>query len=175
MKKSFYSYLIILFVSFLLVGCTSNKKAEDDSVVTKKKRIPISVDERAERDKGSIFGNLGGNNNTTYDFATSNVLWRASLEALNFLPLNTIDYSGGIIISDWYSPKISNESIKIEVRFLSNELKSSSVQVKAFKKTCSQNNCKTQNMTNSFNNKIKDNIILNARNLKIKDEKNKKK
>ena len=65
--------------------------------------------------------------------------------------------------------------MKIEVRFLSNELKSSSVQVKAFKKTCSQNNCKTQNMTNSFNNKIKDNIILNARNLKIKDEKNKKK
>ncbi len=33
------------------------------------------------------------------------LLWRASLEILDFIPLTTVDYSGGIIITDWYNDK----------------------------------------------------------------------
>ena len=57
---------------------------------------------------------------TNYEFSTSNPMWRASLETLDFLPLTTVDYSGGMIITDWYSDNNSqSESIKISVRFLS--------------------------------------------------------
>jgi hypothetical protein len=37
------------------------------------------------------------------NLASSNPMWRASLEILDFLPLTTVDYSGGVIITDWYN------------------------------------------------------------------------
>ena len=66
-------------------------------------------------------------------------MWRASLEIMDFLPLSTVDYSGGIIITDWYSDsKISNESLKISVRFLSNELRADSLKIVVHKKFVQQ-------------------------------------
>ena len=62
---------------------------------------------------GGILGNRGG---TNYEFSSSNPMWRASLEILDFLPLNTVDYSGGMIISDWYSDLSNNESVKITIK-----------------------------------------------------------
>ena len=62
-------------------------------------------------------GRLGS---TNYEFSTSNPMWRASLEVLDFLPLATVDYSGGVIISDWYTDNDPNEALKITVRFLDN-------------------------------------------------------
>ena len=174
MKNKPISVLLAVFASLILFNCSSNEKSEDGEVV-KKKRREISMDKRAEEQKTKLFGNLGNNKSTTFEFSTSNVLWRASLESLNFLPLNTVDYSGGVIVSDWYSPNLSNESIKIEIRFLSSELKASSVMVKAFKKICETSKCQTKNMDNSFNKKIKDKIITKAREIKISDEINKKK
>ena len=56
-------------------------------------------------------------------------MWRASLETLDFLPFTTVDYSGGVIITDWYSDQDSNESIKITIRFLSNDIRADSLQV----------------------------------------------
>ena len=81
---------------------------------------------------------------TTYEFSTSNPMWRASLETLDFLPLTTVDYSGGIIITDWYSDNNSaKESIKISIRFLGNDIRSESLKVIVHQKTCSTNlNCK---------------------------------
>ena len=64
-----------------------------------------------------------GGSATNYEFSTSNPMWRASLEILDFLPLSTVDYSGGMIITDWYSESNSDESIKITIRFLSNEVR----------------------------------------------------
>ena len=65
-------------------------------------------------------------------------MWRASLEILDFLPLSTVDYSGGVIISDWYSDRTSqNEAIKISVRFLSNEIQTNSLNIIVHRKMCS--------------------------------------
>ena len=87
---------------------------------------------------------------TTYQFASSNPMWRASLEILDFLPLSTVDYSGGMIVSDWYTGDSSNEAIKISIRFLSNEIRSDSLKIVVHKKKCSQNQtCKTQLLNNS--------------------------
>ena len=82
---------------------------------------------------------------TNYEFSTANPMWRASLEVLDFIPLTTVDYSGGMIITDWYSETdgTSNESLKITVRFLSNEIRADSLKIVVHKKRCSANNsCK---------------------------------
>ena len=63
-------------------------------------------------------------------------MWRASLEILDFLPLSTVDYSGGLIISDWYSDGNANESIKITIRFLDNEVRSENLKISVHQKVC---------------------------------------
>ena len=75
-----------------------------------------------------------GKGATNYEFSTSNPMWRASLEILDFLPLSTVDYSGGMIITDWYSESNSDESIKITIRFLSNEVRSDNLKIIVHKK-----------------------------------------
>ena len=83
----------------------------------------------------------GGSGN--FDFASSNSLWRASLDAIDFMPLASANYSGGIIITDWYSEEgNANDSVKITIRFLSNEIRSDAVDIDIFYKNCiSVNNC----------------------------------
>ena len=121
---------------------------------------------------GGLLGNAGG---TNYEFSTSNPMWRASLETLDFLPLTTVDYSGGVIITDWYSQNGSQDSIKLTIRFLSNEIRSDSLKIIVHKKSCKNNqNCVT-NISRS--NVIKDELrstILRKAALLQKSDKDKK-
>jgi hypothetical protein len=118
---------------------------------------PVNMQERArqnvEQGRGvSINKILNRRGNTNFQFSSSNPLWRASLEILDFLPMTTVDYAGGMIISDWYSDNTgnSNESIKITIRFLSNEVRSDSLKVIAHKKTCKAiSSCNTTILENS--------------------------
>jgi len=173
------THILIFFLIVLLTfnSCSFFKKKtneDEEAVVIKKKNVPINMKDRIlERDNSPIFGGLskkGGG--TTYEFATSNIMWRATLETLDFVPLSSVNYSGGIIITDWYSPDTnSKESLKIEIRFLDSELKASSIKVNSFKKKCENiNNCLIAKNSINFNNKIKDSIIAMARELKIKEE-----
>ena len=129
--------------------------------------------------EGGIFGDLGrsGNKSTTFEFGTSNVLWRATLKSLDFLPLLNADYSGGIIIYDWYSQNNNpREQIKISVQFLNNELRSDSVKIIAHKKICdSSDRCSNSTLDQNFANSVKENIIASARALKIEEAKKDKK
>ena len=99
--------------------------------------MPDTAKERArkniEEGRGVSVGGLvkGRMGSTTYEFSTSNPMWRASLETLDFLPLTTVDYSGGVIITDWYSEN-QNEAIKVTIRFLSNEIRSYGINIKIF-------------------------------------------
>jgi len=91
-----------------------------------------------EEGRGAGLGDLlGRSGNTNYEFSTANPMWRATLETLDFLPLTTVDYSGGTVITDWYSENNSNESIKITVRFLSNEVRSDNLKIIVHRKKCS--------------------------------------
>jgi hypothetical protein len=114
---------------------------------------------------------------TTFEFASSNVLWRATLKSLDFLPLINADYSGGIIIYDWYSQTNSpKEQIKISVQFLNNELKSDSIKITAHKKICETiERCSNSTLDQNFANSIKESIIASARTLKIEEAKKEKK
>ena len=127
---------------------------------------------------GGILGDLGiGNKNTTFEFSTSNVLWRATLKTLDFLPLVNADYSGGVIIYDWYSQTNNpKEQIKISIQFLNNELRSDSVKIIAHKKICdTSDRCSNSTMDQNFANSIKENILASARALKIEEAKKEKK
>ena len=105
-------------------------------------------------------GNSGGN----FDFASSNELWRASLDTIDFMPLASANYSGGIIITDWYSDESdTNESIKITIRFLTNEIRSDALDVKIFKKNCSVNQtCKMFEESGELILEIKKSILRKA-------------
>ena len=114
---------------------------------------------------------------TTYEFSSSNPMWRASLETLDFLPLSTVDYSGGVIITDWYSDSNSaKESIKISLRFLGNEIRSESLKVIVHQKSCSSNlDCRVILLSDT---KIKEELhsaILKKAALLEKESKKKKK
>ena len=92
--------------------------------------------------EGGFFSNRGGG---VYEFATSNELWRASLDTIDFMPLASVNYSGGLIITDWYNNnQIADESIKISIRFLTNEIRSDALDIKVFTKKClNGSNCQT--------------------------------
>ncbi len=145
-----FRILIFSIIGLFLLSCNALKPKKVDTRDT-----PINAQERARKNikegKGTslkdIIGRRGG---TNYEFTTSNPMWRASLEILDFLPLSTVDYSGGMIITDWYSENNSNDSIKITVRFLDNEIRSDSLKIIVHKKGCSSNNnCKVTLLNNS--------------------------
>ncbi len=105
-------------------------------------------------------GNKGGD----FDFASSNSLWRASLDTINFMPLLTADYGGGIIVTDWFTGTDDpNKAIKISIQFLSNEIRADALNVKVFKKNCDTNkNCKIISSEGELNSELKLAILKKA-------------
>ncbi len=169
--------LILLFSTLLTISC-----AKIDPVTGEKVNIEPDATKKAREfaDKGGgIFGNINniGTGATKFEFASSNVLWRATLKSLDFLPLQNSDYSGGVIIYDWYSQTNNpKEQIKISVQFLNNELRSDSIKITAHKKICeTTDRCSNSTLDQNFANSIKESIITSARILKIEEAKKEKK
>ena len=102
--------------------------------------------------------------NTTYEFASSNELWRATLDTIDFMPLTTANYSGGIIVTDWYSDNQNlNENIKITIRFLTNEIRSDALDLKIFYRNCdSSNKCKIIEKEGNLSKELKKEILKKA-------------
>ena len=138
----------VILILVALAACGGFKKVDqrqqpDGSKAKARKNI--------EEGRGASIGGLL-KRGTNYEFSTSNPMWRASLEILDFIPMSTVDYSGGMIISDWYTgdSNNANESIKISIRFLSNEIRSDSLKIIVHKKNCSgEKNCRVSLLDNS--------------------------
>ena len=143
MKKTRLKILLLIFIPLFLFlpGCNS-KDMDPNRPITAEEKRRKNIEEGRGASIGSILGNRGS---TNYEFSSSNPLWRATLETLDFLPLSTVDYSGGVVITDWYSDDSnSRDFIKITIRFLSNEIRSDGLKIIVHKKTCNQNSvCKT--------------------------------
>ncbi len=135
-KIPFKAAVILILVT--LTACGGLKKVDQRQMPDGSK---AKARKNLEEGRGVSIAGIGkGLRKTTYEFSTSNPMWRASLETLDFLPLTTVDYSGGVIITDWYSDSNSSkESIKISLRFLANEIRSESLKVIVHQKTCSTN------------------------------------
>ena len=152
--------IIILFISSIflnscggkLPGADARKYDPDPS-----KRVAKNLEEGRGFRLNEAFNKKS---NGTFEFASSNELWRASLDTIDFMPLASVNYSGGIIITDWYSTDpASDESIKISIRFLTNEIRSDALDIKVFSKKCvPQSNCilveKKSNLVSELGEKI---------------------
>tara|TARA_B100001121_G_scaffold310094_1_gene339512 strand:- start:4555 stop:5115 length:561 start_codon:yes stop_codon:yes gene_type:complete len=169
--------LLILFIfsPIFLTGCGPFKYKPVDA-----REVSPNVDERVrkniEEGRGvRLFG--GKKKGGTFDFASSNYLWRATLDTIDFMPLVSANYSGGIIITDWYSENNNEgESVKISIRFLSNDVRADAIDVNVFLKQCDKNlNCITRKNEGNLSKELVVNILRKAaRYEKEGIEKNKK-
>tara|TARA_B100002019_G_scaffold287410_1_gene299350 strand:- start:2888 stop:3463 length:576 start_codon:yes stop_codon:yes gene_type:complete len=147
---------------------------------TKAGEVPIDPKERVKKniEEGRGFRLMGGmNKGGKFDFASSNYLWRATLDTIDFMPLASANYSGGIVVTDWYAENNSSEeSIKISIRFLSNEIRSDALDIKVFLKQCDKNlNCSVSQNQGQISNELMVSILKKAaRYEKEGIEKNKK-
>lgn len=166
--------LLILPLIVSLTSCGAFKYKKTDA-----RKISTDPEERIKKnlEDGRGFRLFGGENKggTNYEFASSNELWRATLDTIDFMPLTTANYSGGIIVTDWYSgDQNSNENLKITVRFLTNEIRSDALDLKIFYKSCdSLNRCIVDERKGSLVNELKKEILKKATLYKqeIKDKK----
>ena len=134
------------------------------------RKVPANVNERVQKNleegKGMTLKRLmtGGRGGTSYQFASSNPMWRATLEILDFLPLANVDYSGGIVTTDWYNEgTASNESIKITVRFLTNEIRSDGLKIIVHKKRCNiQQKCTVKKISSTLEQELRVAILKKA-------------
>jgi len=148
--------ILLILLPLLTFNCTKTDPVTGDKVL-----IEPNPQERAKKirdQQGGIFSDIGKKSSSnTFEFATSNVLWRATLKSLDFLPIINADYSGGIIVYDWYSEDLnSNERIKVTIKFLGNDLRSDSIEVVTHKKVCSTDEkCITSKLNGDFGKNIK--------------------
>ena len=160
----------IIFLSFLIIQLNSCGLYRP----TDARKIPPNASERVAQNqkdgKGMRLGSILGKNKSggDFQFASSNPMWRATIEILDFVPLTNVDYGGGIIVTDWYGDSTStNESIKIMVQFLSNEIRSDGIKINIYKKDClSIGSCQTQILETELNIEIKLAILKKAASLK---------
>ena len=167
----FASTLILLNSCGGIPGADARKYPADP-----KKRVEQNLKEgRGFKLMDSIENNNRGG---VFEFASSNGLWRASLDTIDFMPLSSVNYSGGIIITDWYSENQSpNESIKISIRFLTNEIRSDALDIKVFNRKCKNNllDCKFIETDGALVTELKKTILKKAAIYKEQDKNKKKK
>ena len=165
--KKIHKKFIFLLASVFLFTVTNSCGFWDPADARK---VPPSADERVKKNleegKGfSIMGMTDGNKGGgAFQFASSNPMWRATLEILDFLPLSNVDYSGGIVTTDWYNEGTSsNESIKITIRFLSNEVRADRIKVIIHKKRCGiQQTCTVKKVSSALENELQVAILKKA-------------
>ena len=154
-----------LFISIILISLNSCGTGRDA-----RKNPPepeLRVKKNLEEGRGFTIDNMmkkRKQGSGSFEFASSNELWRASLDTIDFMPLLSVNYSGGIIITDWYSDGVNiDESVKISIRFLTNEVRADALDIKVFYKKCNQiMNCKILEKSGSLKEEIKRKILNQA-------------
>ena len=166
-SKSFKIIAIFTFLAFVLNACSGKIPGIPGADARK---FPADPKKRVEKNLAEGRGftlneTFGGNKGGKFDFASSNELWRASLDIIDFMPLSSVNYSGGIIITDWYLDENNpNESIKISIRFLTNEIRSDALDIKIFTRKCINNsmNCKIIETNKVLVSELKKEILKKA-------------
>ena len=171
--KKILTFLILSTIILTTYSCGSFKKVDQrERANTPEERRRQAVNEGRGTGINELFRRGKGG---SFEFSSSNPMWRASLETLDFLPLTTVDYSGGVIITDWYSESGNDESIKLTVRFLSNEIRSDSLKIIVHKKICETvSNCRTiVSQSNVIKDELRSTILRKAASLEKSDKEKK--
>ncbi len=166
--SNFLNFRVIAFFLFCLFVLNSCKTIENlpggnarENPPDPRERVKKNLEEgRGFRLDDALSNSKGGD----FLFASANELWRASLDTLDFMPLSSVNYSGGIIITDWYSEENNmDESVKISIRFLTNEVRADALDIKIFYKKCNQvASCKISQKTGSLTAELKKQILSKA-------------
>ena len=153
------STIFSILVIFILSSCS-----EPGDARKRPPNVKDRVKKNIEEGRGVKLFNSSQTNIGEFDFASSNELWRASLDTIDFMPLALANYSGGIIVTDWYSDGSSNnESVKISIRFLSNEVRSDALTIKVFYKNCSMESaCKVSDRSSELSIDLTKKILAKA-------------
>ena len=173
MKKNISIFIVTLSMFILLNSCGIYKPSDARKVSPNdEERIKANQAEGKGLKLNKLFDNTKGGD---FQFASSNEMWRATIDVLDFIPLSNVDYGGGVIITDWYiSDTQKSQSIKIMVQFLSNELRADGLKVIIYKKNCGvEKNCETSVSKSKLENEIKLAILKKA--ALFKKEKSEKK
>ena len=161
-KRTILFLILLISISFLN-SCGIYKKSDARKVSP---NVMERVEKNLEEGRGMSLNKMmkGGGGGTSYQFASSNPMWRATLEILDFLPLANVDYSGGIITTDWYNEGTSlDESLKITVRFLTNEIRSDGLKIIVHKKRCNvEQACSIKKMSSTLENELQMAILKKA-------------
>jgi|TARA_B110000114_G_scaffold176965_1_gene208222 hypothetical protein len=169
-SNSFFNIKSVFLILILLITTSCGKDFYKPSDV---KDTPVNVKDRVAKNMKEGRGiKLFGKNDTggVFQFASSNPLWRASLEVLDFIPILNASYSGGLLITDWYDEEGKNESIKITVKFLSNEIRADALDISVYKKNCkAYESCQTTSVTGKISEELKIAILQKATKLKKED------
>ena len=171
LKKIIPAFLVLLILS----SCGGFKLPKPGDA----RKTPASGKERALKNikegRGVSIGKALGGRQTTYEFSTSNPMWRATFDVIDFMPLVTVDYAGGMIITDWYTDANTvNDSLKFTIRFLSNEIRADSLKIIIHKKTCkTQSNCIVKKIASKLEDTIRSQIITKAAALEAASKKKK--
>ena len=172
----FKRILLFFFITVLFSGCGGFKRSDvKDNPINDADKRKKNIEEGRGISAGDLFK---GNKSTNYEFSSSNPLWRATFDVIDFMPLVTVDYSGGMIITDWYTDSnTTNDSLKFTIRFLSNDIRADSLKIIIHKKTCkTQSNCIITKITsNRLEDTIRSDIIKKAAILDANSKKKKKK
>ena len=160
--------LIMIFLNSCGVNVFDRKDPIEPNA---RKRARQNVEEGKGFSGGGLFGGKG---NTNFEFASSNPLWRATLDTLDFMVISSVDYAGGLIISDWYSDNSPDEAIKITVRFLANEVRVDSLKISVHKKTCVNSRCIVKKIDTDLTSNIRDKILKKAALIVKTDKDNRK-
>jgi hypothetical protein len=162
-------------INLFLIGCNGKLPGGDA------RKFPANPEERLKKNleegRGFKFSQFTEKKGGVFEFASSNSLWRASLDTIDFMPLSSVNYSGGIIITDWYSENTSsNESIKVSIRFMTNEIRSDALNIKVFNKKCIDNllSCKITEQDGILVKELKREILKKATLYNNEKEKKKK-
>ncbi len=175
MKKIFPLFTVYFLVFQITTSCGIYKP------VDAKKYPPqpeLRVKNNIEEGRGFrlMTGFKNGGKAGKFEFANANPLWRAALDIIDFMPLLSVDYGGGIIITDWYAEENENDAIKITIQFLSNEVRSDALNIKVFKKKCTNlSNCKIIQSQSDINEELRVAILKKAAQYKSSDIKKNKK
>ena len=157
--------LLLMTTAFILTNCGIYKRSDiKDNPVNVKERVQKNIEEG----RGIRFGKSGSQGGV-FDFASSNELWRASIDILDFVPFTNASYSGGILITDWFSGDTKDENkkrlLKITVRFLTNEIRADALKVNIHEKICklnTVNDCNVNKISSNLENEIKLAILKKA-------------
>ena len=167
--------VFFMLIPLILSGCNGKIPGADA------RKFPANPEERIKKNleegRGFKLSEFGKQTGGVFEFASSNELWRASLDVIDFMPLSSVNYSGGIIITDWYSENNNqNESIKISIRFMTNEIRSDALKIKIFNKKCINNflNCRISEKSDTLAKELKREILKKATLYKTQDENKKK-